>query len=50
MDQPERRDPTPEHDGDGDPIPEVFPDQSPAVDREWEEAKDDPMGGASPSS
>jgi len=33
-----------------DPIPEVFPEQDPKVDREWEEAKNDPMDGASPSS
>jgi hypothetical protein len=33
-----------------DPIPDVFPGQDPNVDREWEKAKDDPMGGESPSS
>ena len=33
-----------------DPIPDVFPGQDPNVDREWEKAKEDPMGGASPSS
>jgi hypothetical protein len=33
-----------------DPIPDVFPGQDPNVDREWEEAKEDPMGGESPSS
>jgi hypothetical protein len=33
-----------------DPIPDVFPDQDPNVDREWEKAKEDPMGGESPSS
>jgi len=33
-----------------DPIPDVFPGQDPKVDREWEQAKEDPMGGASPSS
>ena len=33
-----------------DPIPDVYPGQDPVVDQEWEEAKDDPMGGASPSS
>jgi hypothetical protein len=33
-----------------DPIPDVFPGQDPKVDREWEKAKEDPMGGESPSS
>ena len=33
-----------------DPIPEVFPGQDPKVDREGEKAKQDPMGGESPSS
>jgi hypothetical protein len=33
-----------------DPIPDVFPGQDPNVDREWEKAKEDPMGGESPSS
>jgi hypothetical protein len=33
-----------------DPIPDVFPGQDPKVDREWEKAKEDPMGGSSPSS
>jgi hypothetical protein len=28
----------------------VFPGQDPNVDREWEKAKEDPMGGESPSS
>ena len=32
-----------------DPIPEVFPGQDPKVDQEWEKAKEDPMGGESPS-
>jgi hypothetical protein len=41
---------TPEHATEDDPIPEVFPEQDRKVDREWEEAKNDPMGGASPSS
>ena len=27
-----------------DPIPDVFPGQDPNVDREWEKAKEDPMG------
>ena len=35
---------------DADPIPDVFPGQDPKVDREWEKAKEDPMGGESPSS
>jgi hypothetical protein len=35
---------------DPDPIPDVFPGQDPNVDREWEKAKEDPMGGESPSS
>jgi hypothetical protein len=42
--------PTPEHATEDDPIPEVFPEQDPEVDREWEAAKNDPMGGESPSS
>jgi hypothetical protein len=33
-----------------DPIPDAFPGQDPKVDQEWEEAKEDPMGGESPSS
>jgi len=33
-----------------DPIPDVFPGQDPNVDQEWEKAKEDPMGGESPSS
>jgi hypothetical protein len=33
-----------------DPIPDAFPGQGPEVDQEWEKAKEDPMGGASPSS
>jgi hypothetical protein len=33
-----------------DPIPDVFPGQDPKVDQEWEKAKEDPMGGESPSS
>jgi hypothetical protein len=33
-----------------DPIPDAFPGQDPEVDQEWEKAKEDPMGGASPSS
>jgi hypothetical protein len=46
----ESRRPTPEGATEEDPIPEVFPEQDPTVDREWEEAKNDPMGGESPSS
>ena len=46
----ESRRPTPEHAAEEDPIPEVFPEQDPKVDREWEQAKNDPMGGESPSS
>ena len=42
--------PPPEHATEDDPIPDVFPEQDPDVDREWEEAKNDPMGGESPSS
>ena len=42
--------PPPEDVTDDDPIPEVFPEQDPQVDREWEAAKRDPMGGESPSS
>jgi hypothetical protein len=42
--------PPPEQAIEDDPIPDVFPEQDPGVDREWEEAKDDPMGGQSPSS
>jgi hypothetical protein len=49
MDRDDRR-PMPEHASDDDPISEVFPDQDPQVDREWEAAKDDPMGGTAPSS
>ena len=49
MDEEIRR-PTPEHATEDDPIPEVFPEQDAEVDREWEEAKNDPMGGESPSS
>jgi hypothetical protein len=49
MDEQSRH-PTPEYTTEDDPIPEVFPEQDPKVDREWEEAKNDPMGGASPSS
>jgi len=33
-----------------DPIPDAFPGQDPKVDQEWEKAKEDPMGGESPSS
>jgi hypothetical protein len=33
-----------------DVIPDAFPEQDPKVDREWEKAKEDPMGGESPSS
>jgi hypothetical protein len=33
-----------------DPIPDAFPGQDPKVDQEWEKAKEDPMGGKSPSS
>jgi hypothetical protein len=33
-----------------DPIPDAFPEQDPKVDQEWEKAKEDPMGGESPSS
>jgi len=33
-----------------DPIPDVFPGQDPKVDQEWEKAKEEPMGGESPSS
>jgi hypothetical protein len=33
-----------------DPIPDAFPGQDPEVDQEWEKAKEDPMGGESPSS
>jgi hypothetical protein len=33
-----------------DPIPDVFPGRDPKVDQEWEKAKEDPMGGESPSS
>ena len=37
-----------------DPIPDAFPGgrggQDPEVDQEWEKAKEDPMGGKSPSS
>ena len=33
-----------------DLIPDAFPEQDPKVDREWEKAKEDPMGGESPSS
>ena len=47
MDEEIRR-PTPEHATEDDPIPEVFPEQDPKVDREWEAAKNDPMGGESP--
>jgi hypothetical protein len=32
-----------------DPIPDAFPGQDPEVDQEWEKAKEDPMGGDSPS-
>ena len=32
-----------------DPIPDAFPGQDPKVDQEWEKAKEDPMGGDSPS-
>ncbi len=46
----EKRHPTPEYVTEDDPIPEVFPEQDPKVDREWEQAKNDPMGGESPSS
>ena len=50
MDQDdERRATTRLHSGD-DPIPDAFPEQDPAVEREWEQAKDDPMGGEAPSS
>ena len=49
MDAETRRTP-PEHGTQDDPIPEVFPEQDPKVDREWEAAKSDPMGGESPSS
>ena len=44
------RSPTPEDAAEEDPIPEVFPERDPEVDREWEKAKNDPMGGESPSS
>ena len=42
----------PEEAREDDPIPDALPEveQDPEVDRDWEEAKDDPMGGASPSS
>ena len=42
----------PEEAREDDPIPDALPEveQDPGVDRDWEEAKDDPMGGASPSS
>jgi hypothetical protein len=49
MDRDDPR-PPPEHATADDPIPEAFPDQDPHVDQEWEAAKDDPMGGESPSS
>jgi hypothetical protein len=49
MDRDDQR-PPPEHATDDDPIPEVFPDQDPQVDQEWEAAKRDPMDGESPSS
>ena len=40
------------HEGlqEADPIPDAFPGQDPEVDQEWEKAKEDPMGGDSPSS
>jgi hypothetical protein len=47
MDQENR---LPVHADEDDPIPEVFSEQDPKVDREWEQAKNDPMGGESPSS
>jgi hypothetical protein len=43
MDRDDRR-PTPEHASDDDPIPEVFPDQDPQVDREWESGQGRPDG------
>ncbi len=49
MDRDDQR-PPPEHATDNDPIPEVYPDEDPRVDQEWEAAKSDPMGGESPSS
>ena len=33
-----------------DPIPDAFAGQDAKVDQEWEKAKEDPMGGESPSS
>jgi hypothetical protein len=33
-----------------DPIPDAFPGRDSKVDQEWEKAKEDPMGGGSPSS
>jgi hypothetical protein len=50
MDQDDDRRPTTGQAPDDDPIPDVFPEQDPAVEDEWEQAKDDPMGGESPSS
>ena len=50
MNQPDDKPRVQEQGQAADPIPEVFPEQDPKVDREWEEAKNDPMGGASPSS
>jgi hypothetical protein len=40
------------HEGlqEAEPIPDAFPGQDPAVDQEWEKAKEDPMGGKSSSS
>lgn len=45
MDQENR---LPVHTDEDDPIPKVFSEQDPKVDRECEQAKNDPMGGESP--
>jgi iron uptake system EfeUOB component EfeO/EfeM len=47
MDEQSRH-PTPEYTTEDDPIPEVFPEQDPKVDREWEEAKNDRWAGHHP--
>ena len=50
MNEPDDRPGVHEELSGADPVPDVFPGQDPNVDREWEQAKEDPMGGESPSS
>jgi hypothetical protein len=50
VDQDDERRATTRLESDDDPTRVAFPEQDPAVEREWEQAKDGPMAGEAPSS